>query len=44
VIAGAGVYRKWYLTLVAMFWSCLLYAIFPSIRKFRIKGRKEIHT
>ena len=41
VIGGPGVYRKWYLILVALFWGCFLYALFPSIRKFRTKGCKR---
>jgi hypothetical protein len=37
VIGGPGVYRKWYLILVAIFWGCFVYVLFPSIRKITIK-------
>ncbi len=41
IIGGPGVYKKWYLIFVAVFWGSLVYALFPSIRRFGTKGRRE---
>ena len=41
VIGGPGVYRKWYLILVAIFWGCFVYVLFPSIRKITTKYCKS---